>query len=64
MARGATGWMDGMEGNPMNGPLPLSCWIPLRWQLILLVTGFLVAVILVALGVAIGIDWLVNTVRF
>ena len=39
---------------------PLSCYIPLRWKLILLGTAATLLVIGAGLGLAVVIDWVVG----
>jgi hypothetical protein len=39
---------------------PLSCYIPLRWKLILVGAAAIVVVVSIGLGIAVVIDWVVG----
>jgi hypothetical protein len=39
---------------------PLSCYIPLRWKLILVGAVAIVVVVGIGLGIAVVIDWMVG----
>lgn len=47
----------------MNPYVPLSCLIPLRWKIAVLVTAVLIVLLGSTVGIALLIDWIIKAFR-
>ena len=47
----------------MDPYTPVSCFIPLRWKLALLVTAVLLVLVGITVGTAVLLDWIIRVCR-